>query len=68
MLYLSDARSFTEYRSDCQVENELMKQGEIKDAYSYRIYLQKNAEEIMTQQKTKAYNGNYCKSCGKNVK
>jgi len=55
---MSDGRSFTDYRPRCVVNAELLKSLESKNmvqsSYESRMYLQKNAEKFMEEQRLKA--------------
>lgn len=55
---MSDGRAFTDYRPRCVVNAELLKSLETKNAvqssYESRMYLQKNAEKFMEEQRLKA--------------
>jgi hypothetical protein len=43
----SDARIFTEYKSNCIVNKKIMKDHKITSQYEYRKFLQENAEKLM---------------------
>jgi hypothetical protein len=64
-----DARSFTEYRPQCYIDQQLKKQVNADNDYNYRILLQKNAEQIIKQNTLFALKNEMaspiCKSCGK---
>lgn len=65
MLYLGDARSLTEYRSDCRLEEDLKKQAGTVDDYRYKVWLQQNADTIIKTSSRQAFNGlTNCKNCG----
>lgn len=51
---MSDGRAFTSYVSNCQYNNELIRQQNLKDNNAYRKYLQDNAEIILNSLKQKA--------------
>lgn len=59
-LRMSDGRSMTDYRPKCIVNYELMEtMGEkkiVKSSYESRMYLQKNADEIMKKEFEKSKN------------
>mgnify|MGYP006892690560 CR=1 FL=1 len=44
---MSDGRAFTSYVSNCEKNQQLMRQVNIMDNNAYRKYLQDNAEVIM---------------------
>ena len=49
MVFLTDSsgRSFTDYTPTCVAEDQIKKQAGITDNYSYRLYLQRNADKLM---------------------
>ncbi len=55
---MNDGRAFTDYRPRCIINNDLMSQltqkNVINSSYESRMYLQRNADEIMEQQKREA--------------
>lgn len=57
---MSDGRSFTDYRPRCIVNAELLTKLDnakmIKSSYESRMYLQKNAEKVMEEERQKAVN------------
>jgi hypothetical protein len=59
-LRMSDGRSMTDYRPKCIVNYDLMEQiGEknvVKSSYESRMYLQKNADDIMKKEFEKSKN------------
>lgn len=61
---MNDGRSFTDYRPKCIVNSEFMsdltKKQVIASSYESRIYLQRNAEAIMEQQRKNAENNLMC--------
>ena len=44
---MSDGRAFTSYVSNCEHNQRLMRQSNIRDNNAYRKYLQDNAETII---------------------
>jgi len=44
---MSDARVFTDYNPNCELNNALQKKYNVKNSHEYRSFLQKNAETIM---------------------
>jgi len=50
---MSDGRAFTSYVSNCQYNNELIRQQNIQDSNAYRKYLQDNADVILNSLKQK---------------
>jgi len=59
-LRMSDGRSMTDYRPKCIVNYDLMNKMEennlVKSSYDTRMYLQKNADNIMKQEFEKSKN------------
>jgi hypothetical protein len=51
MAFINDAsgRMVTDYRSSCVVNEQIKAQNGIKDNYQYRLFLQRNALEIMNK-------------------
>lgn len=47
----SDSRILTEYKSNCVVNNKIMKDNKITSQYEYRKFLQENAEKLMETNK-----------------
>jgi hypothetical protein len=43
----SDGRIFTDYNSNCVINNQIMKDNKITSQYEYRKFLQENAEKLM---------------------
>jgi hypothetical protein len=60
---MSDGRHFTNYNSRCMQNDSLSKTGKVMNSYEYRIYLQKNAEKLMSQNQELALNSNMCTPC-----
>lgn len=55
---MSDGRSFTDYRPRCIVNAELLNKlavtNMVQSSYESRMYLQKNAEQVMEEERKKA--------------
>jgi|TARA_B110000211_G_scaffold234563_1_gene304774 hypothetical protein len=60
---MSDGRHFTNYNSRCDQNDSLSKTGKVMNSYEYRIFLQKNAEQLMKKNADFALNDNMCKPC-----
>lgn len=58
---MNDARAFTDYRFRCDKNSELMSQVVAskmpKSSYDSRMFLQRNAERIMEQERARAIQG-----------
>lgn len=44
---MSDARAFTDYNPNCELNNALQKKYKISNSHQYRAFLQNNAEKVM---------------------
>lgn len=57
---MSDGRAFTDYRTRCAVNAELMSYvsnaGMVQSSFESRMYLQRNAEKVMDIQRNTAIN------------
>ena len=64
---MNDGRAFTDYRPRCLVNNDLIsklsQKKVINSSYESRMYLQRNAEEIIEQQKKESVDKLLCGSC-----
>lgn len=60
---MDDGRHFTNYNSRCVQNDTLSKTGQVMNSYEYRMYLQKNAEQLMKQNVELALNNNKCTPC-----
>jgi hypothetical protein len=45
---MSDSRSFTNFLPNCELNNSIQKKYNISNAQEYRIFLQKNASQLMS--------------------
>jgi len=59
---MSDGRMFTDYQPSCDLNNYIQNKYQIKNSHEYRIFLQKNAEQIMKDM-TQCNEGTECKIC-----
>ena len=59
---MDDGRHFTDYRPRC-AQNNSMLNNNVMNSYEYRMYLQKNAKNLMSQNKKIAQNNNKCEPC-----
>lgn len=68
---MNDGRVFTDYRPRCMVNNdivsELTKQDMINSSYESRMYLQRNAEQIIEKQMKDAMAKVNCLPCSDKV-
>ena len=59
---MSDGRMFTDYQPSCDLNNYIQNKYQIKNSHEYRIFLQKNAEQIMKDM-TQCNEGTESKIC-----
>lgn len=68
---MNDGRNFTDYRPRCMINNDLMSslssQNMVSSSYESRMYLQRNAEQIMEQQKQAAMANVNCIQCADKI-
>lgn len=67
MVFISDSsgRFATSYLSSCVMNNNLKKEYNINNNYQYRLYLQRNAKQILeNQRKGLLQNNNINEKCG----
>ena len=60
---MSDGRHFTNYNSRCVQNNNMSKNGNAMNSYEYRMFLQKNATNLMKKNNDLALNENMCTPC-----
>jgi hypothetical protein len=68
-LRMSDGRSFTDYSPRCNfntyINNKLAQNNMIKSSYEMRLYLQKNYDSFIEEERKKAIDNIYpCGECG----
>jgi len=59
----ADSRSFTTYKPICQVNDSLKKEAGFSNNHDYRLYLQRNADKIMSKQRQAFMDANKLKKC-----
>ena len=59
---MSDARVFTDYNPNCELNNTLQRKYKIENSHQYRAFLQKNADQIMSDN-AKCVEQPECKFC-----
>jgi hypothetical protein len=59
---MSDARVFTDYNPNCELNNSIQNKYQIKNSHQYRNFLQKNADKIMMDNVKNAQQPD-CKLC-----
>lgn len=60
---MADGRHFTDYRPRCYGQYILKNQNEIPSSFDYRMYLTRNASDIMKKNAFDAYMTNRCGPC-----
>jgi len=60
---MHDGRNFTDYRPSCDVNNQYVVNGNVLTSYEYRMYLTKNAVNLMDQNRQNACDKNCCGPC-----
>ena len=60
---MSDARAFTDYHPNCELNNTLQKKYNIKNSHEYRAFLQQNAEKVMVDTKIGTDDCKLCPVC-----
>ena len=60
---MDDARHFTDYRPNCQVNNLVRANNGSLNSFQYRMYLTHNANELMELNRTYACQKNCCGPC-----
>ena len=60
---MSDGRNFTDYRPSCDVNNAYLNLGDILNSYEYRMFLTRNAENLMNKNRQTACDDNCCSQC-----
>lgn len=65
----ADGRAFTSYNASCLDNRDIRESQGISSNYNYRMFLQRNAEKIMSQDRSFAYQKNklecHCPQCKK---
>ena len=65
---MSDGRHFTDYRPSCDVNNMIIRDNNIVNSFDGRLFLQRNADEIMNINKKDACMKNCSRECEGDVK
>jgi hypothetical protein len=60
---MSDARVFTSYLPNCELNAVLQKQYGTKDAHAYRYFLQQNADKVMKDTRIGTDECKFCPVC-----
>jgi len=60
---MADGRHFTDFRPNCTINNLMRLQNKVANSYEYRMFLTRNAEDIMTINNQYVSDKNACKSC-----
>ena len=62
---MDDGRHFTDYRGNCYVNNLIRANNNTFNSYQYRMFLTKNANNMMQMNRTNACQKNCCGPCKK---
>lgn len=60
---MSDARVFTDYNPNCELNNYIQKKYNITNAHEYRAFLQSNANKLMKDLCVKNEDCKFCPVC-----
>jgi hypothetical protein len=60
---MSDARSMTDYRPECHINDMIRADNNISNSYQYRQFLQQNADQLMDRNRQLACEKNCCTPC-----
>ena len=60
---MSDGRIYTDYRPGCFVNNTIRASNKLINNFDYRMYLTRNADKIMNNNKQYVIDKYNCKSC-----
>ena len=60
---MADGRQFTEWRSNCRLNNEIKNKLNITNDHDYRLYLQRNAEKVKSELFVQLPSFKYCPVC-----
>ena len=60
---MADARTFTDYRPSCVIDQGILKNKNIRSSYEYRQFLIQNASKFMQENNDMNYNKNGCETC-----
>lgn len=61
---MADGRHFTDYRPNCHLNNRIQTENQVSNSYEYRMFLTRNADDLMELNRKESYllNGSYeCK-------
>lgn len=64
---MADGRHFTDYRQSCDLNNVITKDNNIKNSFETRLFLQRNASNLMDLNRANACLKNCSKTCGEQV-
>jgi|SRR3989344_3486004 len=60
---MSDGRHATDYRPSCDVHDLIIKQNAVPNSHELRMFLQRNAEQLMSLNTRYFVTKNQCQSC-----
>ena len=64
---MADGRHFTDYRQSCDLNNGITKDNNVKNSFETRLFLQRNASNLMDLNRANASLKNSSKACGSDV-
>ena len=57
---MADGRAYTDWQPGAVINEQLRKRGNIKTNWDYRMYIQNNADSIMSYDRTRACDESFC--------
>ena len=60
---MSDGRHFTDYRPGCHLNNQIKVNNKLLNSFEYRMYLTRNASDLMNGNRNYISQKNGCTSC-----
>jgi hypothetical protein len=64
---MADGRHFTDYRPSCDLNNDVRRDNQIVDSFESRLFLQRNANQLMNINRNKACDKNCSSVCADDV-
>lgn len=64
---MADGRHFTDYRPSCDLNNDVRRDNQIVDSFESRLFLQRNANQLMNINRNKACDKNCSSVCAGDV-
>jgi hypothetical protein len=60
---MADGRAFTDYRTRCSQNQFLKERAQLPSSYDFRMFMMRNADALMTEDRSSAYKENKCAPC-----